>query len=653
MFCKAGTPLFSSTATVGAYNSVTGVWAIGTMINGAVETLTITASVDATGIYTNTATIDGLEDDLTPGNDGSTTETFPVANADLGVLKTVNNTLPNVGQQVIFTVVATNYGPSDATLVNVTDVLQSGYTLVSSTSTVGVYNSVSNVWAIGTMINGAVETLTITASVDATGIYTNTATIDGLEDDLTPGNNGSTTETFPVANADLGVLKTVNNTLPDVGRQVVFTIVATNYGPSDATLVNVTDVLQSGYTFVSSTTTVGTYNSVTGVWAIGTMINGAVETLTITASVDATGIYTNTATIDGLEDDLTPGNNGSTTETFPVANADLGVLKTVNNTLPDVGQQVIFTVVATNNGPSDATLVNVTDILQSGYTFVSSTTTVGTYDAITGLWAIGSMINGASETLTITATVKTAGNYINTASIDGIEDDLTPGNDISTTETFPIGPNVADLSVNKTVNISKPIFGQTIVFTIVAGNNGPDAATGVTVTDLLTNGYSYISSTVTTGTYSNVTGVWTIGNMSSGASESLKITVIVNTVGDYLNTATINGIEDDLNPGNDVSTAETFPTDFFIPEGYSPNDDGINDLFVIRGIDNYPDNSIVIFNRWGNKVFEASPYKNTWDGKTTMGLRVGGDELPVGTYFYVLDLKNDQDIIKGTIYLNR
>jgi gliding motility-associated-like protein len=93
--------------------------------------------------------------------------------------------------------------------------------------------------------------------------------------------------------------------------------------------------------------------------------------------------------------------------------------------------------------------------------------------------------------------------------------------------------------------------------------------------------------------------------------------------------------------------------DFNIPEGFSPNGDGVNDLFVIRGIERYPANTFIIFNRWGDKVFEASNYQNKWDGKTTMGLRVGGDDLPIGTYFYVLDLHNGSDIYKGTIYLNR
>ncbi|MDX9748715.1 MAG: gliding motility-associated C-terminal domain-containing protein [Paludibacter sp.] len=100
-------------------------------------------------------------------------------------------------------------------------------------------------------------------------------------------------------------------------------------------------------------------------------------------------------------------------------------------------------------------------------------------------------------------------------------------------------------------------------------------------------------------------------------------------------------------------TVTTPDVDFFIPEGFSPNGDGINDLFVIRGIHRYPANTFVIYNRWGNKVFEASPYQNTWDGRSMFGLRVGGDELPVGTYFYVLDLKDGSAIYKGTIYLNR
>ncbi len=104
-------------------------------------------------------------------------------------------------------------------------------------------------------------------------------------------------------------------------------------------------------------------------------------------------------------------------------------------------------------------------------------------------------------------------------------------------------------------------------------------------------------------------------------------------------------------PSSEIVVVKENP--FFIPEGFSPNDDGINDLFVIRGVDQYPNNTIIIFNRWGNEVYNAKSYKNTWNGKSSSNLTVGGDALPVGTYFYVFDFGTNKEIVKGTIYLNR
>ncbi|MDR3706090.1 MAG: gliding motility-associated C-terminal domain-containing protein [Paludibacteraceae bacterium] len=88
-------------------------------------------------------------------------------------------------------------------------------------------------------------------------------------------------------------------------------------------------------------------------------------------------------------------------------------------------------------------------------------------------------------------------------------------------------------------------------------------------------------------------------------------------------------------------------------QGFSPNGDGINDYFEIANIEQYPKNHILIFNRWGNKVYEGKPYMNQWDGRSYFGLKVGGDLLPVGTYFYILDLGDGSKIKKGFVYLNR
>ena len=100
----------------------------------------------------------------------------------------------------------------------------------------------------------------------------------------------------------------------------------------------------------------------------------------------------------------------------------------------------------------------------------------------------------------------------------------------------------------------------------------------------------------------------------------------------------------------------TVDDEFFIPEGFSPNNDGINDLFEIVGIGKYPKNNITIINRWGNKVFEAAPYNGDWNGTNQFGVSFG-EKLPSGTYFYILELgiagPSGEQEIKGYIYLNR
>lgn len=94
---------------------------------------------------------------------------------------------------------------------------------------------------------------------------------------------------------------------------------------------------------------------------------------------------------------------------------------------------------------------------------------------------------------------------------------------------------------------------------------------------------------------------------------------------------------------------------FSIPEGFSPNNDGVNDVFTINGLSAYPNNSIVIFNRWGQKVYAANPYHNNWKGENMFGLVVTGSDkqLPEGTYFYLLEKNNGEAPVKGSIYLKK
>ena len=96
------------------------------------------------------------------------------------------------------------------------------------------------------------------------------------------------------------------------------------------------------------------------------------------------------------------------------------------------------------------------------------------------------------------------------------------------------------------------------------------------------------------------------------------------------------------------------PCGLHIPDAFSPNDDKINDVYVIRGINRYEQASMVIFNRWGNKVYESTNgYANDWDGTNQFGLAAGSRALPEGTYFFILDLGDGSEVIKDYIYLKR
>ena len=89
-----------------------------------------------------------------------------------------------------------------------------------------------------------------------------------------------------------------------------------------------------------------------------------------------------------------------------------------------------------------------------------------------------------------------------------------------------------------------------------------------------------------------------------------------------------------------------------IPNAFSPNGDGVNEVFYIENIGSYPQNALQIFNRWGNKVYEQSPYNNEWDGTSQFGAMFG-EKLPESTYYYVLDLGDDKESHTGYIFLRR
>ena len=167
---------------------------------------------------------------------------------------------------------------------------------------------------------------------------------------------------------------------------------------------------------------------------------------------------------------------------------------------------------------------------------------------------LGNLASGAGATVTVVATIGpgTIGTLTNTATITGNEADPNLANNTSTVAT-QIGAQV-NLAVVKTASPDPVKAGQNLTYTLSSVNNGPSNATGVTLTDSLPAGVTFVSGTSSLGTVSYANGKVNvaIGNMGPGASVNTTIVVGVNstTTGTLTNTAVISGKETDINPAN-------------------------------------------------------------------------------------------------------
>ncbi|MGJ8661271.1 MAG: hypothetical protein ACSHXL_04480, partial [Bacteroidota bacterium] len=531
-----------TTPSTGSFNPASMTWSATTSVLNPSQTatMTLTCNVLASGTYTNQAVVTGNVSDPSPSNNTVNTPLVPINSANVSVLKTASNMSPQVGTNITFTIVASNAGPSPANPVNVVDNIPSGYSLVGTpTVTVGTWNA--GTWTIPTLGVGVSnnQTMTIVATVLANqsqANYSNTATINSTTPDPNTGNNSSTATPVPVAVSDLQVIKTISPANPAVGSTVTFTLKVKNNGLSNATGVQVVDNISaaSGFSFGTLTPPVGTtWNSGTNTWLIGNLNNGDSLLWSYTATVSSSGNYTNTATVSGTQLDNSPSNNTSSATAGAVPQTDLSIVKTANSLTPLAGGQITFTLTATNNGPSNATSVNVYDNIPAGYSNISSLP-AGSF--VGNTWAIGNLASGASASITITATVGGTGPYNNTATISGAENDANTGNNTSTVVVTPTP--VSNLSIVKTVSATNPAVGSNVTFTITVTNNGPSPATNITVIDTLKTGYTFVGFTAPAGMNYNISGpnIWKFTpasslTLASGASAVITITGMVRASG--------------------------------------------------------------------------------------------------------------------------
>ncbi len=242
------------------------------------------------------------------------------------------------------------------------------------------------------------------------------------------------------------------------------------------------------------------------------------------------------------------------------ASADLAISKADSPDPVAVSQNLTYTLTVINNGPNTATGVTVTDTIPASTTFASASSGQGSCSQANGVvtCTLGSIGIGATATATIVVVPTTTGTISNTASVFSNENDPNTGNN-SSTATTTVNPPSADLSITKTDSPDPVAVGTNLTYTIAVRNNGPSTATGVTLTDTLPSGLTYVSSTPTQGSCSQASGTVTcnLGNISNGSTATITIVVTPTATGTISNTASVSSSVSDPNTANNNATATT------------------------------------------------------------------------------------------------
>jgi len=465
--------------------------------------------------------------------------------------------------------------------------------------------------------NGATETIIIVATVNAgTGGTTITNTVSNIQDQVDSNTTLEDASEVIIINndADIALTKKVDINTPDVGDNITFTITVTNNGPAQLQNLVVTDNIPNGLTLVSATPTTGTW--VFPDWTIGTLNDGDTETLIIVANVDTgtngnsiTNIISNTqnqndnnATLDDYEEIINVND-------IPVANDDIEIVDEDEILENDV---LINDTGLSNGGILVTIITNVTngtlELIEDGsYTYIPNDDYHGTDSFIYEVCDIDGDCSQATVSITINSV-----NDLPVAQNDGI-------------------------SVDEDSNLND-------IFILEDNGNGADYFGG--------DGPSIGPITLISETVNGTIEFNDNGSPNDPTDDYFTYTPKQNYFGSDYFEYKICDYDGDCDQA--IVNIEVINDGFlFIPDIFTPNGDGFNDFFVIEGLEAYPDNSIFVFNRWGNKVFEASPYNNDWDGTSNFGVIIGGKELPEGTYFFILKTNSEKGDIKKYVYLKK
>ncbi len=441
--------------------------------NGGSVTVTVVIKINEGGTYGSSASVASSTYDPNTANNNKSASTGVIASYDRSISKTDLIDPVLVGTTITYKIIVTNLGPSTApaSSLTVTDTLPAGTTYQSASGTDWSCMHVAGVVTCtrtGNLAPGAAPDITVTVTAPSTaGTINNTASLAASANDPVGGNNSQTISTTvnppSIVDADLSISKSDSPDPVSAGGTLTYTVMVANSGPASANNVTVVDTLPAGVTFVSAGGTgwscghnsgvvTCTYGSALGIASAPNI------TITVTAPPQG-GVISNSATVSATQVDLNMSNNTTGPVSTTVgAVTNLSITKTDS---PDPvllpGDPLTYTITVTNNGPSNATGVVITDTLPASVTFLpspqsSANCTEGPVDTIT--CTIGSLASGANSQVTIkvqTSVAEMIGNY---ATVTGNETDPNLANNTVLQTT-----NVGDLS--RLVNISTRGFVST------------------------------------------------------------------------------------------------------------------------------------------------------------------------------------------------
>ena len=538
---------------------VNGAISIGDLAVGNSVGVDIYTKVNVTGSFVNVASVRGNENDHDLSNNVDNASILVKPASDLIVNKIVNESKPNYLDLVKWTITVSNRGIDAATGVVVYDALPEALVWNSDDSH-GSYNYVTGKWNVGTLAVGQTKVLTIISRVNETGEFVNIVSVSGNEFDWNKSNNVDN-ETIKVANAsDLEVIKLVNQSVVDYRQHVKWTIMAVNHGPNKATGVYVDDILPDGFKLMNYTASKGFYDN--GIWSVCCLEAGEKQTLELICEVVKTGKFTNVAKINGSEYDPDMSNNENNKTVLVPKSSDLEIVKTVDNSYPDYGDIVEWTVTVTNNGPDGSDDIYVIESLPEGLELVSYRCSAGIY--LDGAWEIDYLANGASESLVLRCLVKTLDDIENVVEVIPSQYDWNESNN-NDSERISVNP-VADLAIVKFANVSQANYLDLVKWTLIVTNYGFNDATGVFVSDVIPNGLELVD--VIGGEYENA--ILDIGNLEAGQSRTVELICKVHATGKFTNAAYVWAEETDpdlsnnededsfyVPPASDISVTKT------------------------------------------------------------------------------------------------